>query len=438
MEELILALILLCSAWYPSTLSGLYIIVGIINFIQVYSRPMGGIRTYQLLIFLSLFNLIWKVALDIVISTACCAELIQPYENIFKLLGYFETGLMFDWHNSFKTYAPDCLALIIGICGLILVSKQLTGNRIKQAGIWKYFAIFSLFAVSLSMCSYVNLVYGVVGLVLSLHWGFEGQNMIATPLYKLVTIISFLQLTSGYVVILLFQPLINNHLFPAYMSSEDKSKALIYLYNTLRTVGVNITLETDSFTFIGILFVFTFSLIYVRLGCEYLAASDFAGRIHPLELQRRTLRAHLLESSSASANGSDSAEESYDSDVLDESDSFDCWEFIKDRVSFSVIFVMARCLLFLWVYEFQSFESIPLMIWLFYSIMQEDSIQVMNSIKYTLLPYSITYFMSFYVSGIIDNEMKYVTYFSTTIHRYQAGLILQTFTILCFCLLKRR
>lgn len=438
MEELILAVILLCSTWYPSALSGLYIIVGIINFIQIYNRPMGGIRTYQLLIILSLFNLFWKLALAIVISTACCAELIQPYENIFKLLGYFEINPIFNWHNSFKTYAPDCLAFLIGICGLILISRKLTGNRIKQAGIWKYFAIFSLFAVSLSMCSYVNLVYAVVGLVLSLHWGYEGQTRIATPLYKLVAIVSFLQLISGYVVLILFQPLINNHLFPAYMTSQDKYNALMYLYNTLKTVGVYITLDTDSFTFISILCVFTFSLIYVRLGCEYIASSDLLGRIHPLAHRRSSLKAPLLESSRDSAGSSDSSEESNDSNVLNESDNFDCWQFIKDRISFSVIFVIARYLLFLWVFEFQSFESIPLMIWLFYSILQEDSIQVMKSIKYTLLPYSIAYFLSFYVSGILDNEMKYMSYFSTSIKRYQAGLILQALTILCFCLLKRR
>lgn len=438
MEELILAVILLCSTWYPSAMSGLYIIVGMINFIQIYNRPNGGIRTYQLLIVLAFLNLSWKLALTIVISSECCADIIQPRSDLLKLLGFFELNSLNTWYYSFQTYAPDSIAFLAGIYGVILVSQGLTCTRLKAAGIWKYLAVISLFSVSISICSYVNLVYGVVGLALSLNWGNLKSLRIATTLYKLVAFLSFLQLTSSYVVLLLLQPLINYYLFPNYMTEDEKQQAIAYLVQTLKSAGVYITLDSDYFTFIGILCIFTFSLLYVRLGCEDMSYSRvFTGRIFPTTPKRNML-IPLLEHSGEDQDGLRSNEESNASDVLDENETFDCWEFLKNRVSFDVIYFVARYLLFLWVFEFQSFESIPLMIWLFYSMIQDDTIEVMNSINYTLLPYSFLYFLSFYVSGILDLNMQYMPYFSSHFNRYQAGLTLQIFTILSFCLLKKR
>ena len=408
MEEVIISIILFCSIFQPSIASGLYALFSYLFFFQIFSKPAAESYIYKALIWLSCLNLAWKGGLSIYIAFS--GVNIEAERYMLNMIGFLVKEPAEFNYQTVVTFLPDTIILIISVLGWLLLAYRITGDSVKRTQTWEFLAITALFYASITSCSFLNLSYAALGLCMAISWAYKKEWIISRFFFKLCSILALMQVGVSYLTMLF-----TNTIFIQLQEIESNKILIQYL----KVSGFYIPYENFD-NVIGSLLIITFSLGFIRprLEDELADLKSPLNRLHTYKIPAET-------------------DSSYDESVLDKTSGISLKQILKKYIPFHVLYLVFRLVLFYWVFFLYSFASVPILLWLFHSIVRDDSIHTMEILPFTLLPYSILYFIVFYIYGILFAISDTHIYLSSHTTTYELGLFIQLFSILFFLLLIR-
>ena len=112
-------------------------------------------------------------------------------------------------------------------------------------------------------------------------------------------------------------------------------------------------------------------------------------------------------------------------------------ELARRYVSFTLLYLAARLLLFIWIFCFFSIPSSIICIWLMYSILELLSETAMESISFTILPIMCLQALASYIVTVLDID-DYQIFGARKLDSFYPNYLLMVTTIILFLYLRNQ
>lgn len=367
MDEIWVIAYFISGLWNSSLASLLYLFLGLGLLFRLLFKPQNPRKTYIVGLIYSSLLLALRLIIGIISTTDCCSDFISYIDNN-HWLGLFIVNPRDDILIYFNFILPDvaCIPIsIIGITKRFPIQPRFRNLR-KRVNI----GVLIMLGSGLVNNTLFNLLYVCLAGLCGMCWGYRYYMKPYRTILAIASVITGMQLVLSFLDMML-----GNKIIP----SEVCYKIGVFEWGwdlPADYIGALIRLLVTAF----------FGRKVPFSEPEYISLQS------NIEFERRTILRNtinsmietpILISQSASSQGS----------------------FIRSvpsKMPFRVLLVMGQVMMIFWIMRFHSFPSMILMIWVFYSVLEHNVDRLIRTVSYFLLPYTVIYFIGFYVLMVFD------------------------------------
>lgn len=373
MDEIWVIVYFISGLWNSSLASFLYLLIGLSLLVRLLFRPDNPRTTYIIALIYSSILLVARVTIGIVSSTDCCSESIEYLENNTWLGLYFispkeDAGIFLEF------ILPDLICIPIGILGI--TKKFNLEPRFSKIRRKISLGILIMLGTALVNNTFFNLVYLCLAGICGICWGYRYRIRPYRLILASASLITGAQLTLSFIVMMFGNSLIPSRV--CYMIGifewgwdlpADYIGALLRLLTSAFFARKMLIQEPE----------------YIRLESEIVFERD--------QIRRTSGTNRINSFVSTPASNSNSSLGTF-------------IESVPSKVPFRALLVGARIMIILWIMRLHSFPTMIFMIWVFYTVLEASLDRLMMSVSYVILPYTVVYFIGFYVVlvlGLLDH-----------------------------------
>ncbi|CAG9318174.1 PIEZO2_4 [Blepharisma stoltei] len=411
-EECLNFILFLCGTLKPSGLSAIYLAFGIAIWLILLLTVQVPRAVYKYLGISSVLLNLWKLVMLIIFYSDKNSTFFSDHKETLKILGVFYHNTSELNYVSAASFYPDLMAFLVSLIGYYYGNTKLKlSNNFRR--MLNLFLTFSMVMAScISSFSFVNVLYIIIAMYWVLTWSYGIYPRLYQLGCRVISFVTVIQILTSY----LYNMVLHN-----YFSSVD---AIRY--------GIILPTYSDYFNFLVVFALHGFSTVYARRALlnpdEHRAVliqpeeeikdneeKNFNSTLDdedlndsvPFELSRSLLQApkpSLEEFSRASQIPEVLQPPSPPKKKMKISKiPLQIIKFIYAVIfSFSFLYLVARFLLFLWIFHYMSILGCFEMLWLFYSLIDDDDSRTIKTVRYILCPMLVIQFFTTYVLNIFD------------------------------------
>ncbi|CAG9318296.1 PIEZO2_5 [Blepharisma stoltei] len=369
--EFLSTIILLCSLWMPSVLSGIYLAFVVFIWWDITHKLIPHLQVFKLLFCTSLILFVYKFVMICIFYFAGPGNFVDNEGWAMKLLGVFLSNGENKTNDIAHTILPDILVNIASALSWVYLKvKKRHEETSFHISFKKLLCFFILCLISVSSFTIMNFGYLLIALSWSLTWrldisliGFKSGSFI-------LSCISLIQFLCMY----WYHFLIND-----YLSMKIAQK-----------IGILSFEIRDAMNFIFMLLLFFYSTYCRRLHITYQSSGYDSS-----------------ESMQNTVEGDCEVKESNNIEYLEEpivhKEKRSTYRYY---ISFNALYTIGRLSIFIWAFYFMSWIGICLLLWLFYSVIDFDVSRVIKVTRFTLIPILSCDLLTFFIVNIIGINLN--------------------------------
>lgn len=387
MDEIWVSCLLLSVLFDASVLSAFYLVFvywlvfGLILQDKNPRYPYVGTLVYSVLVTLT------KLILVIVIISGCCDSYLRDLASLQKFVGIYVKRGDTNWEDYFNTFFNDLLVYIISLLGLCLARRET--QRFQNPRKFVFIGVLTALVTSLFKNTIMNQITLLLSLASIVIWGYKIPIEPHKLIMKLVSICAVVQFTLSYIFTMIYTNISKEKFAEIGLINQDSALMLDFIGALIRvTICLFFARPTESDRSVS-------SLIEESIE-EPLP--NF--RVTAQELRERLMFTYSIQD--------ESREDSIPlPSFYDENHSL--LSRINSKIPFALMFFIARIMLFFWIISYQSFFTLVFILWLFYTILDNNTHRIVQSTAFVLVPMLVINLLIFY-NTILTNSVDNIYY----------------------------